>query len=112
MIKLPTDDEFKQIKQKSDNRVRANLKAKGVDYDSLPAMSDDELDNAEVQETIKAAINEAVSEVLGAKFDADLEALMDSEEYKKMMAYIYEPGISVEESHKRLCEYYPDCATL
>lgn len=67
MIKLPTDDEFKRIKQDSDNRVRADLRAKGVDYDNLPAMSDDELDSAEVQETIRAAIDEAVSEVLGAK---------------------------------------------
>lgn len=112
MIKLPTDAELEQINRDSDNRIRADLKAKGVDYDNLAPMSDDELNNAEVQETINAAIDSVVAEELGDKFDAELETMVNSEEYKKMMDYINDPNISLEESHKRLCEFYPDCATM
>lgn len=112
MIKLPTEEEFKQILRESDDRVRKQLAAKGVDYDSLPVMSEDELNSPEVQKTISEAIDKAVSEELGEEFDAAVEAFGESEEYKAMMEYIFEPGISLEESHKRLCEYYPDCATM
>ena len=112
MIKLPTDAEFEQINRESDNKVRAELAAKGIDYDSLPLMSDDELNSEDVQETIKEAIEKAVAEELGDKFDAGLEEMVNSEEYKKRMDYIFDPNISIEESHRRLCEFYPDCATM
>lgn len=112
MIKLPTQEEFEQIKRNSDDKVREELAAQGVDYDSLPPMSDDELNSAEVQEAISAAIEKVVTEETGADFDAAVEAYEQSEEYKNMMAYVHEPGISLEESHKRLCEFYPECATM
>ena len=45
-------------------------------------------------------------------FDKYLEQMKNSDEFKKEIAYIFDPNISLAESHRRLCEIYPDCAYM
>lgn len=112
MIKLPSDEEFEQIRRETSEPLRAELARQGVDYDSVPELTDEEFNSPEVQQIIKQAMDETMAEEFGEDFDKYLEQMKNSDEFKKEIAYIFDPNISLAESHRRLCEIYPDCAYM